>query len=390
VRHEERPEGDRSADQGRRHRHESGGIDFSSAPRAATAYFACVNANGGINGRPVSLDVRDDALNPQKAAEFAAKFASDPSVVAMVGDATFVGCGVGNDQYQKANLFDIDAVGVPRQCFESSNIAPVNAGPRISGIAAAQWAVEHEGAKAVAQNGNNTPNTGDWTQAGVDAYLRSKGLTPGKEVLHDPGIKDANSILLDLMTSKPDAIVLVDPVPDDITMLKAAQPLGLKSRTKFYCATPCYDRQFPGQVGSYWDGFVTNAELEYLDSKNPDNQLWLKVMDAYGQSADPRDSFSQAGFLSAKILSDTLLKLPADQLTRDSVSRAIVGIKSYQTDLLCGSWYFGQASRHNANHATRFAKLQNGAYVPTGGCVQTADPDIAPILALEKSQGLTG
>ena len=31
----------------------SGGIDFSSAPRSAAAFFKCVNANGGINGRPI-------------------------------------------------------------------------------------------------------------------------------------------------------------------------------------------------------------------------------------------------------------------------------------------------------------------------------------------------
>ena len=32
---------------------ETGGVDFSSAPKAAAAYFDCVNENGGINGRPI-------------------------------------------------------------------------------------------------------------------------------------------------------------------------------------------------------------------------------------------------------------------------------------------------------------------------------------------------
>ena len=39
----------------------SGGIDFSSAPRSATAFFKCVNANGGINGRPIDYAYGDDA-----------------------------------------------------------------------------------------------------------------------------------------------------------------------------------------------------------------------------------------------------------------------------------------------------------------------------------------
>jgi len=68
----------------------SGGIDFSSAPRSATAFFKCVNANGGINGRPVDYAYEDDALDQQKAAQIATQFANDKSVVALAGDATFI------------------------------------------------------------------------------------------------------------------------------------------------------------------------------------------------------------------------------------------------------------------------------------------------------------
>src|SRR2546430_12021325 len=42
----------------------SGGIDFSSAVRSAAAFFKCVNANGGINGRPIGYALGDDALDP--------------------------------------------------------------------------------------------------------------------------------------------------------------------------------------------------------------------------------------------------------------------------------------------------------------------------------------
>src|SRR5215207_495243 len=61
----------------------SGGIDFSSAPRSASAFFDCVNDNGGINGRPVDYAYEDDALDQQKAAQIASQFANDKSVVAL-------------------------------------------------------------------------------------------------------------------------------------------------------------------------------------------------------------------------------------------------------------------------------------------------------------------
>ncbi|MGA8863355.1 MAG: ABC transporter substrate-binding protein, partial [Gallionella sp.] len=43
--------------------------DFSGSAQAAAAYFACVNANGGINGRPIHYSVEDDQWNPETAAQ---------------------------------------------------------------------------------------------------------------------------------------------------------------------------------------------------------------------------------------------------------------------------------------------------------------------------------
>src|SRR3954449_1083545 len=148
----------------------SGGIDFSSAPRSAAAFFKCVNANGGINGRPIDYAYEDDALNQQKAAQIAAKFAADKSIVALAGDATFIGCGAANPVYKKADLYSITGTGVPQSCFESSNIAPVNAGPRISTVSTIQYLQGAGKAARVAQVSNKVPGVGDWSQAGAIAY----------------------------------------------------------------------------------------------------------------------------------------------------------------------------------------------------------------------------
>ena len=57
-----------------------GGIHWTAAPcdfldsiDAAAAYFSCVNANGGINGRPVDYRVENDQWTPELAAQAAAK-----------------------------------------------------------------------------------------------------------------------------------------------------------------------------------------------------------------------------------------------------------------------------------------------------------------------------
>ncbi|NRQ31136.1 ABC transporter substrate-binding protein [Nonomuraea sp. NN258] len=367
----------------------SGGIDFSSSTKAARAYFDCVNAGGGIGGRPIKYLVEDDGLNPQKASELATKLAGNKDVVALVGGSSFVACGVSGPIWERNDLYDVLAVGVPRACFESPRIAPVNAGPRVSAVAAAQYAVEVVGAKKVAQISNRVPNVGDWTQDGVRAYLKTKGLTSAGDVLHDPGIKDATAVLLEAMRNQPDAIILQDPAPDDAAILKAAQAQGLKDKVTFVCLTPCYDTTFPGQVGSYWDGFVSNSEFTLLDAETPDNKLWRQVMDAYADDKAPRDSFSQGGFLAAKIFVDTLAKA-GGTLDRAAVGKALAGIKNFRSDMLCTPWYFGETQRHNANHTTRYVTMKGDGWVKAKDCTPTQDPELQPIFDAEKQLGLTG
>lgn len=368
----------------------SGGIDFSSAPRSAAAFFKCVNANGGIHGHPIDYAYGDDALNQQKAAQIAAGFAADKSIVALAGDATFIGCGAANPIYKKADLYSITGTGVPQSCYESSNIAPVNAGPRMSAVSTVQYLNEQGKASAIAQVSNKVPGVGDWLQAGIKEYAKDHGIKVVKSILHDPASIDANSIVLDVKNSKPSAVILEDPGPLSAAVLKAGATQNLEKKFVWSCLTSCYDASFPGQIGPQWEGFIANAELQLVDAKTPDNLLWRTVLQKYGNAKDPRDTFGQSGFLAAKILTDTLLKLDPNNITRETVSKAIVGIKGYKSDILCSPWYYGTADQHNANHTTRMAVVKNGTWALLEGCKPVQDPALAPILAREKSEGLAG
>jgi branched-chain amino acid transport system substrate-binding protein len=370
----------------------SNGIDFRSAPMTAKAYFDCVNANGGINGRPISYTYSDDALDPQKASALATKFASDKSIVALTGGASFVACGVAQPIYKAANLYDILAVGVPKPCFFSANMSPVNAGPRLSLISAAQYWVEQKGAKKIATIGLSIPNLGDWEMPGLQDYAAKNGATVLIDDLVPPPVRDPTSLMVNVGRRSPDVFISALPAADSAAVLKVAQQQNLKSKFGWSCQTPCYDTTFPGQVGAYWnDTFTSNSEFTLLDAQTPDNLNWRAVLKEFGTTSQPRDSFSQGGFVSAKILVDTLMKLDPSTITRDTVSTAIVGIKNYRTDIICTPWYFGTADRHNANHALRMVKIDStGKYVQLADCADTKDAELAPILAAEKSEGLVG
>ncbi len=114
-------------------------------------------------------------------------------------------------------------------------------------------------------------------------------------------------------------------------------------------------------------------------------------MDEYGEDGDPRDTFSQAGWLAAKIFTDTLLAMDPEAITREAVTDAIEGVKAYPSDLNCGDWYFGPGDRHNSNHAGRIVTINDaGAYELVEDCHEHADPELEDIFALEESEGLGG
>jgi len=369
------------------------GIDFSSATDAAAAFFACVNANGGINGRPVDYIVENDELNPEKAGQLAAKLVQDDQVVALVGSTSFVDCAVNQKLYEENGFRIIYAVGIPQQCFETAPFAATNTGPMLSGVGAAQYAVETLGAKKLFAISGNIPSVGDYTNNGIKGYAESVGI-PYDGILVDLPVKDPAAVAAQaVQAAGPDgAVVMIMPVPEDIAVMKAAEAAGQMDQTMWTCATPCNDLGFADAVGSAWDGKIfTNSELNLTDSTGPDNQLWLKVMDEYGSSDDPRDNFSQAGFIAAKIFTDTILKLDPATLDRATISEAISQIKNYVTDLECKPWYWPpEGASHYPNNSDRTVVLQGGKQVEAenGGCFDIAFPGADALRAIEVEQGL--
>ncbi len=361
----------------------TGPADFSSASKATAAYFACVNANGGINGRPIDYQVEDDQWDPAVAATVARGLVEDEGVVAMIGSTSFVECAANADYYEEQNVLVIAGVGVPRECFHSRNISPTNQGPRLSGIGAAQWAVE-QGAESLACVSNVIPNFGAWVCEGITAYGDSVGV-PVSSFNGAPDLSDAETIVLQAMEADTDAVVVVEPGPGVVGYINIAAAQG--DETPWYGPTSSYDLSVPAAVDQRWidDNFAMQIELVELDSAGPHNTLWGEVMDKYGNDSDPRDSFSQAGLLAALVFVDALLGLDPAAIDRNSVTDVVRAIEGFETDLMCGDWYFGDGDRHQANHAGRIVQI-----VPDGigfetikDCHEVLDPELADILAAE-------
>lgn len=366
----------------------TGPDDFSASALAAQAYFKCVNANGGINGRPLELTIVDDQWNPEVAAQAAAKLVKDRKVLAMVGSSSFVECGVNAKMYAQEDVMVIAGVGVPRECFFAKNYVPVNTGPRVSGTVVAMHAAQAYKAKKMVCVIPNIPSLGNWACDGAKDWGKANGVDVDV-IAVDPGSPDATSTMLQAASKKPDAIILNLPKGIMVPMLAAAEQQGLAKKIRFVSSTPAYNFDVPKTIGAAWNGnFDIHLEFMPVESAGADNLNWKATMDAYGAKTDPRDSFAQAGYLAARIATEALLKLDPKKIDRASVSTALRNVKGFKSDILCQAFYVGDGARHNANSSGPIAQVSgNGFKQVSNGCLMAADPELSDLREQEKKLG---
>ena len=367
----------------------TGPDDFSASALAAQAYFKCVNANGGIHGRPVEYTILDDQWNPEIAGQVATKLVKDRKVVAMVGSSSFVECGVNAKMYAQEDVMVIAGVGVPRECFFAKNYVPVNAGPRVSAAVVAMHMAQAYKAKKMVCVIPNIPSLGNWACDGVKDWGKANGVAVDVIAI-DPGSPDATSTMLQAAAGKPDAIVLNLPKGIMVPMLAAAEQQGLAKKIRFGSSTPAYNFDVPKVIGAAWsNNFDIHLEFMPVESAGADNLNWKATMDAFAAKTDPRDSFAQAGYLSARIATEALLKMDPKKIDRASVSAALRNVKGFKSDILCKSFYVGDGARHNANSSGPVAQVSGQGFKQVSkGCLVAADPELADLREQEKKLGL--
>ena len=153
----------------------SGGADMSSAPKGAKAYFDCVNANGGINGRPIAYSWADDQTRPDKAAENAKKLVEDNKAVALVGGASIVDCIATAQYFKDQNIISIMGAAVAPPCFTARNVAGLNAGPRYGLVQAVAYAAKNLKIKHIVCPQPTFPGA-EWICDGIKAYADLEGI----------------------------------------------------------------------------------------------------------------------------------------------------------------------------------------------------------------------
>ncbi len=344
------------------------------------AYFACVNANGGVNGHPLKLYVIYDQTQPSQITAAAHKLIQSDHVVGIVGVFDLLECTLDQSYWQQLGIYEMGA-GIAPECWSTPHSAAVNMGPRYSSDGAVQYGLAQHPSKIVFDQ-SNVPGTG-YIAAGP-AALAAAAHVPISELTSNVPITDASSVALNLVDKAgPNGwVVLNFTPPEALVILQAAQKLGLEDRVKGWgCSTPCNTDFLAKALGPKWDHkLFVNAELTDPDDHNgPEMQLYKAILAKYGSAvAGGIGSFSEMGFLLAKFSVGALDTVSAPY-TIKNVNQAFENIKNQSNEFQCQPWVYGPYPLHIPNNSDFTTTPDNGKMVTAQGCtpISSADPQIA-------------
>jgi branched-chain amino acid transport system substrate-binding protein len=364
------------------------GTDFSDIENMTGAYFACVNANGGINGHPIKFFPVTEQTNPSQIASLAKQLVTTDHVVGMMGTSSIIECTV-NAAYWKSVGIYVLAAGIAPECYATPNTASVNMGPRYSSDGAVQYVLA-QGANKIAFDQANVPGTA-YIAAGPNALAKAKGV-PIEDFTENVPITSANAIATKLVTAAGPggAVVLNFTPPEALLILQAAQKLNLEDRVKYWaCSTPCNTDFLATSLGPKWNNkLFVNAELLPLDGNTSQTaQLFQAVLKQYGSNVSGGvGSFSEMGFTMGEIATHALESVKGDY-TIASVSAALKAVTNYNTGMLCQGFTYGNYPTHLPNNMDYTVTPDNGKFVIAstgGGCtlISADDPQVAAYRAV--------
>jgi branched-chain amino acid transport system substrate-binding protein len=361
------------------------GTSFTDISNMAAAYFACVNANGGIKGHPIKYYIETEQTNPAQIAAEAKQLVTTDHVVGIVGNTSIIECSIDSSYWQSLG-YDIIDSGIAPECYSTPNSAAVNMGPRYSSDGAVQYALSQHVSRIVFDQ-SDVPGTG-YIAAGPSA-LAAAAHVPITQFTEPVPISDGDAVAIkEVDAAGPTgAVILNFTPPEALVILQAAQKLGLEDKVKLWgCSTPCNTDFLAASLGPKWNHkLFVNAELTPPDvTTTPTMKLYEAILKQYGKAVSGGiGSFSQMGFTEAEIAVHAL-ETVSGAYTVASVNAAFRAVSNFNTGMLCQAWTYGSFAMHIPNNEDYTVTPDNGKMVTAQGCTQISavDPQIAAYRAL--------
>ena len=336
----------------------TGPADFSEVPKATQAAFDAVNAAGGLNGCKIEYTIADDKADPAVAAQAARDLIDNKEAVALVGSGSLLDCAVNAVNYNRKKISSVQGLGVDAACFSSPSVAPVNVGPFTLSTAMGYYATNVLKSQKFCAFFIIIGGTQEAYKRGIEDWERISGQKVHLLDLTLPFQGDLTPYVIKARDAGCDTVLTNQVEPQVVQLIKTVDAQKITGINWLFLA-PGYtvqvakalaDTKQPIYVGTEWEPFTETGSAA--------NAQWIADMNKAGR---PLTAFSQGGYLAAKMFLKVIEGIDGE-VTRESVTKALLEMKPISDPLAGSPYVFGEAKTHSPMRATKVMKLENGAW----------------------------
>lgn len=281
-----------------------------------------INADGGINGRPIELVVGDSKGTPKDSVTLAQKFVSDAKIVAEIGDFTSTCSLAAQPVYDKAGMVQLTPSSTHPDFAKGSPYSFSIAGRQTAEAPfMAKYAVETLGKKRIAFMYVNN----DWGIAARDNFVKAaKEL--GAEIVGEESYfaetTDFTAILTKFRSLNPDVLYMCSMYNDGALISKQRQKLGWNDITVMGAGS-IYSPKFIELGGDAVEGVYTSCVFFPDDPRSEVQQFVKGFQDAYQRTPNV---FAAVAYDSMLLLAHAIKQAGTD---RKAVRDALAQIKDF-------------------------------------------------------------
>lgn len=339
------------------------GIPVSQAMEAWVRY---VNDQGGVHGRKLRVDIKDDGYNPGRAVANLTEM--QDKVFANVGLLGSAVLQASKDKVAEFKIPTINPFGNPaiwaRQPRDKVTYVFVNYTDYVDeGDFLVTFAVNKLGAKKVAVFHQND----EYGKGGLEGVQRGLKVLAGKArlaaaVSYEISEREMGTQALKLKDSGADALILYPTIPHAANVIKEMAKVGY--RPKLLASFPLGDYLIMYRLlGELWEGAHFSVLSGAALAGDPAGKQVLEILTKYEPKLAGKENTALAG-ATGMILAVEGLKRAGRNLTRESYVEGMESIKGFTAMGLTPPITFGPNRRHglNAMRLLRAVKAADNSY----------------------------
>ncbi|HEX6384902.1 MAG TPA: ABC transporter substrate-binding protein [Anaerolineae bacterium] len=327
-------------------------------------YVAWLNANGGINGRPIELVSADYGYTVDRAEQLYSQFTDQENVV------VFQGWGTGDTEALRGRIAE-DEIPFMSASYSATlgnpDEAPYNfmIGTTYSDqfIIAIQYAIENseDGSPTIALLHHDSPFGLSPLEDGR-AYAEANGA----EVIAIPmpgGATDFTAELTQVQDAGADFIVIQNVSSPAATLVQDVERLGLD--TQVICLNWCTDELFVSLAGDAAEGVIGTSPFAFPGSDAPGLEEIRAYAESQGKSVDELGVHYVQGWTTMAVMAEGIRRVVEEgqEVTGPNIRAALESMENYETGGITSPLTF-TSSDHAGSNALRLYQVENGEWVP--------------------------